>query len=70
MNCCSRMWIILFFIIVLSSRRVLAQEKTPEQVQASISKTVEKPAQPNLPMVYGPISIRLVNEPEQYVTEG
>ncbi len=63
MNCCSRMWIILFFIIVLSSRLVLAQEKTPEQVQASISKTVEKPAQPNLPMVYGPISIRLVNEP-------
>lgn len=63
MNYCSKMWLILFFIVVLSNRLVLAQEETPEQVQASISKTVEKPALPNSPMVIGPISIKLVNEP-------
>jgi hypothetical protein len=57
------MWVMLFFIIVLSTQLVLAQEETPEQLQASISKTVEKPALSNSPMVYGPISIRLVNEP-------
>jgi TonB-dependent receptor len=62
MNYCSKVWVILFFFIVISNRPVLAQEEIPEQVQASISKTVEKPAQPISPMVYGPISIRLVNE--------
>jgi TonB-dependent receptor len=63
MNYCSKMWVILFFIIVLSNQRVLAQEETPKQVEASISKTVEKPALSNSSMVYGPISIKLVNEP-------
>jgi len=63
MNYCSKMWVILFFIFVLSNRLVRAQEETPEQVQASISKTVEKPALSNSAMLYGPISIKLVNEP-------
>jgi len=44
-------------------RQIHAQEATPEQVQASTSKTIEKPLQPNSQMVLGPISIRLVNEP-------
>ena len=63
MNFYSKMWVILFFIFALSHRLVLAQEETPEQVQASISKTVEKPALSNSAMLYGPISIKFVNEP-------
>jgi TonB-dependent receptor len=62
MNYCSKIWVILFIVIVLSSQRARTQEATHEQVQASISKTVEKPSPSNSPMVYGPISIKLVNE--------
>jgi TonB-dependent receptor len=63
MNHCSKLWVILFIIIVLSNQIILAQEKTLEQFQASTSKTVEKPALSISPMVYGPISMKLVNEP-------
>ena len=63
MNYCSKVWVIAFFVIVISYQLVLAQEEIPEQVQANISKTVNKPTPPISPTVYGPISIRLVNEP-------
>jgi len=63
MNYCYKLWLILLFTAVLSGRQIHAQEATPEQVQASTSKTIEKPLQPNSQMVLGPISIRLVNEP-------
>jgi TonB-dependent receptor len=62
MNYCSKIWVILFIVIVLSSQLARTQETTHEQVQASISKTVEKSASSNSPMVYGPISMKLVNE--------
>ena len=58
-----KVWLVSFFVIVLSIQYVLAQEETPEQVQASLSKTVEKPAPPSSPMLYGSITIKLVNEP-------
>ena len=63
MSYCFKIWAILFFFIVFSSQLILSQEESPEQVQASMSKTVEKPVLSNSPMVYGPISIKLVNEP-------
>jgi len=64
MNCYSKVWVILFFFIVLPDRLVLAQEVTPKQVQASISKTAEKPAQLSYsPMMYGPISLIFLDEP-------
>ncbi|MGD1047049.1 MAG: carboxypeptidase-like regulatory domain-containing protein, partial [Bacteroidota bacterium] len=63
MNYYYKLWLILLFTAVLSGRQIHAQETTPEQFQASISKTIEKPLQPNSQIVLGPISIRLVNEP-------
>jgi TonB-dependent receptor len=63
MNYCSKLWLIVLCISVLSGRQILAQEPTPEQVQASTSKMIEKTLPPNSPIVLGPISIRLVNEP-------
>ena len=63
MNYCYKLWLILLFTAVLSGRQIYAQEATPEQVQASMSKAIEKPLQPNSPIVLGPISIKLVNEP-------
>ncbi|MGD0036534.1 MAG: TonB-dependent receptor [Bacteroidota bacterium] len=63
MNCCYKLWLILLITAVLFGRQILAQEATPEQVQASTSKMVEKPFEPSSNIVLGPISIRLVNEP-------
>ena len=63
MNYCYKLWLISLFIVVLSGRQLHAQEETTEQIQASTSKLVEKPLQPNSQIVLGPISIRLVNEP-------
>ena len=61
MNYWSKVWMISFFMIVLSSQIILGQEETPKHVQASISKTVEAATSTTSP-VYGPISIKLVNE--------
>ncbi|MCX6120884.1 MAG: TonB-dependent receptor [Ignavibacteriales bacterium] len=58
--------LISLFIVGLSSRQLNAQdaqEETPEQVQASTSKMVEKPLQLNSHIILGPITIKLVNEP-------
>jgi TonB-dependent receptor len=63
MNYSYKLWLLSVFIVVLSGRQILAQEETPEQVQASTSKLTEKPLQPNSQVVVGPVSIRLVNEP-------
>jgi TonB-dependent receptor len=63
MNYYYKLWLISLFIVVLCGRQIHAQGGTPEQLQASTSKMVEKPLQPNSNIVLGPISIRLVNEP-------
>jgi TonB-dependent receptor len=63
MNCCYKLWLILLLTVVLSGRQILAQETTPEQVQASVSTKIEKPPERNSSIVVGPISIKLVNEP-------
>jgi hypothetical protein len=63
MNYSYKLWLITFGIVVLSAGSIYAQEETPEQIQASTSKMVEKPFPPNSHIVLGPVSIRLVNEP-------